>query len=62
MAKKKSTSPVGGKRGCLCEDGTYHVDCCKGETINQGIGATESQTVSQVNNTNQERTILRSNG
>lgn len=62
MSKKKSTSPIGGKRGCLCEDSTYHIDCCKGETINQGIGATESQTVSQVNNTNQPRTIVRSNG
>ena len=62
MAKTKSTSPKGGKKACLCEDGTYHVDCCKGETINQGIGATESQGISIVNNTNQERTTVRSNG
>ena len=29
----------GGKRGCLCEDNTYHVDCCDGSLYAQGIGA-----------------------
>ena len=37
--KKSRTSPKGGKRGCLCEDSTYSKDCCKGELINQGVGA-----------------------
>lgn len=41
----KSTSPKGGKRGCLCEDGkTYSADCCQGEVINQGIGTVTGST------------------
>lgn len=33
------TSPKGGKRGCLCDDGkSYNSKCCKGGLINQGIG------------------------
>ena len=32
------TSPREGRRGCLCEDGTYSRKCCKGNMINQGIG------------------------
>ena len=39
MDKIKTTSPKGGKRGCLCEDGTYSSDCCNGELQEQGIGA-----------------------
>ena len=31
-------SPRGGRRGCLCENETYSVKCCKGNIINQGIG------------------------
>jgi len=33
-----NTSPKGSRRGCLCEDNTYHVDCCNGTLIAQGIG------------------------
>ena len=62
MSVDKFTSPTGGKRGCLCDDGeTYHKDCCKGELLNQGIGATVQQSVSNVQNVNQERTITREN-
>lgn len=32
------TSPTGGKRGCLCSDGTYSVNCCDGSHEAQGIG------------------------
>jgi len=32
------TSPKGGKRGCLCPDGTYDRDCCDGSLQAQGIG------------------------
>ena len=32
------TSPREGRRGCLCQDGTYSRKCCKGNMINQGIG------------------------
>ena len=33
------SSRVGGKRGCLCQDNTYHRDCCDGSLHAQGIGA-----------------------
>jgi hypothetical protein len=59
MAKKKSTSPEGGKRGCLGADGTYSIENCKGETQNQGIGSTTGQRVSNVTNTNTERVLIR---
>jgi hypothetical protein len=32
------TSPKGGTRGCICEDNTYHKDCCDGSMMAQGIG------------------------
>jgi hypothetical protein len=38
MAKQKKVSPKGGKRGCLCKDGTYSSKCCDGELQSQGIG------------------------
>ena len=51
MAKTKSkTSPKGGKRGCLCPDGTYSSECCNGDLQAQGIGntyATGNETVSE---------------
>jgi hypothetical protein len=37
-ATPSKTSPKGGRRGCLCEDNTYHVDCCDGTIHAQGIG------------------------
>ena len=49
MAKKKTeslTSPKGGKRGCLCDDGKYRAECCDGTLQNQGIGNTENQSES----------------
>ncbi len=59
MAKNKTTSPQGGKQPCLCEDGTYSKDCCKGEIINQGIGSLLEQVApSNVVNTNAPRTIV----
>lgn len=58
MAKNKFSSPKGGKRACLCEDGTYSSECCKGELINQGIGSLVNQVVSNVVNTNTSRTIV----
>lgn len=61
MANKK-TSPQDSKRACLCEDGTYSKECCKGEEINQGIGALVGQITSSVVNTNEPRVITRQNG
>ena len=43
MARKKTkgkSSPKGGKRGCLCPDGTYSSKCCDGSLQAQGIGKT----------------------
>lgn len=54
----KSNSPQDSSRACLCEDGTYSKDCCKGELINQGIGALVAQEVATVVNTNQPRVIV----
>lgn len=62
MDKIKSTSPKGGKRGCLCADETYSSECCQGELSQQGIGATQGQSNSVIVNEYGTRTIVRSNG
>lgn len=54
----KTTSPKGGKKGCLCQDGTYSSKCCTGELPNQGVGSLVNQEVSNVVNTNQVRVIV----
>lgn len=59
MANKNS-SPQGSSRACLCEDGSYSKECCKGELINQGIGALVSQGTSLIINTNEPRVITES--
>jgi len=59
---KKSTSQTNSKRGCLCKDGeTYSKECCEGEIINQGIGTTESGSISIIENIINERTIVTEN-
>jgi hypothetical protein len=58
MANKK-TSPDDGTRACLCKDSTYSRACCKGEEINQGIGALVQQSSSTIVNNNEARTIVR---
>jgi hypothetical protein len=60
MASKKS-SPTDGKRACLCEDGTYSRECCKGEEINQGIGSLDGQRTSIIINTSESRVINQEN-
>ena len=65
MAKQKTvskTSPKGGKRGCLCDDGKYRAECCNGELQNQGVGSGVSQGTSVIVNTNSPRTITGNNG
>jgi hypothetical protein len=62
IMSNKTTSPKGGKRGCLCDDSTYSSKCCEGELINQGIGSTLEQGTSTVTNENGVRTMVRSNG
>lgn len=56
------TSPKGGKRGCICKDGTYNSKCCDGSLEAQGIGSTVNQVTSSVTNTNVPRTITGVNG
>lgn len=58
----KTTSPKGGKRGCLCKDGKYDVKCCNGELHNQGIGTTISQGGANISVVDGVKTIVRSNG
>lgn len=53
----KTSSPKGGKRGCLCKDGTYSSKCCNGELQEQGIGSTVAQSSGTVTNTNAPRVI-----
>lgn len=62
MGKNKYTSPKDGKRACLCENGTYSNECCKGELINQGIGSTVSQSTATVTIIDGTKTIVRQNG
>ena len=50
---KSKTSPKGGKRGCLCDDGTYKAECCDGTLQAQGVGSLVSQSTSTVVNTNE---------
>lgn len=57
----KSSSPKGGKRGCLCKDNTYNKECCNGELANQGIGSTVSQGGAIVTVVDGVKTIVRSN-
>jgi hypothetical protein len=61
MKTKSKTSPKGGKRGCLCDDGTYSKECCNGDLQNQGVGVTsgiDSVTITEVEGV---KTIVRIN-
>jgi hypothetical protein len=59
---KSKTSPEGGRKGCLCDDGTYKAECCNGDLLNQGVGTLVSQGVSEVTNANQARVIVNTRG
>jgi hypothetical protein len=65
MAKSKTvsySSPKGGRRGCICEDGTYSSKCCDGSLQAQGIGMTTGiESVSTTTNGG-TRIIVRQNG
>ena len=56
------SSPRGGKRGCLCDNGTYSKDCCNGDLQNQGVGSLVQQSSGSVTNNNTVRTITGVNG
>jgi len=40
-------SPQTGRRACLCDDGTYSINCCKGNLSQQGIGNITKTSVSR---------------
>jgi hypothetical protein len=52
------TSPKGGKRGCLCKNGTYDKKCCDGSLQAQGIGSAISNTINNVERTSTIRVIV----
>lgn len=54
---QKTSSPKGGKRGCVCKDGTYSSKCCNGELSEQGIGSLTNQQVTITTNVDNTRTI-----
>jgi len=57
MKTPSKSSPIGGKRGCLCGNGTYSKDCCNGDLQNQGVGSLVQQGTHTVTNTNGTRVI-----
>lgn len=58
MSRNKTSSPVGGNRGCLCADGTYSIECCDGELQSQGIGSLVQSEPSTIVNTNVPRVLV----
>ena len=63
MKTPSKTSPKGGKRGCLCEDGTYSNKCCDGSLEAQGIGSiTGTENVTIVINEDGTRSTTRISG
>ena len=60
MSTPSRTSPIGGRRGCLCKDGkTYSRKCCDGTIGAQGIGSTVGSNTSTVVNEDTTRTTTR---
>ena len=53
----KTSSPKGGKRGCICKDGTYSSKCCNGELSEQKIGSLTNQEVIVTTNVDNTRTL-----
>jgi hypothetical protein len=62
MKTPSKTSPKGGRRACLCPNGTYSIKCCDGSLQAQGIGSLQGQNNSTSTNTNGERVIVSVNG
>jgi hypothetical protein len=65
MAKFKTpsySSPKGGKRGCLCENGKYSSKCCDGSLQAQGIGTTTGTENVSVTISSGTTVIIRQNG
>jgi hypothetical protein len=65
MSKFKTpsySSPKGGRRGCLCENGKYSTKCCDGSLQAQGIGVVQGIDSVTITENAGVRTIVRQNG
>lgn len=62
MKTKSKTSPTGGNRGCLGDDGKYSIENCNGDLQNQGVGSLVNQGSSSVTNTSSPTTTVSTNG
>ena len=65
MSKTKTpsySSPKGGRRGCLCENGKYSSKCCDGSLQAQGIGTITGTENVSVTISSGVTTIVRQNG
>jgi hypothetical protein len=65
MSKFKTpsySSPKGGRRGCLCENGKYSVKCCDGSLQAQGIGVVQGIDSVTITENAGVRTTVRQNG
>lgn len=65
MSKTKTpsySSPKGGRRGCLCENGKYSSKCCDGSLQAQGIGPITGTENVSVTIDSGVRTTVRQNG
>lgn len=65
MSKTKTpsySSPKGGRRGCLCENGTYSSKCCDGSLQAQGIGVIQGIDSVTITENAGVRTTVRQNG
>jgi hypothetical protein len=66
MKEKSKTpsysSPKGGRRGCLCEDGKYSSKCCDGSLQSQGIGVIQGIDSVTITENAGVRTTVRQNG
>jgi hypothetical protein len=65
MSKFKTpsySSPKGGRRGCLCENGKYSTKCCDGSLQAQGIGVIQGIDSVTITENAGVRTTVRQNG
>jgi len=65
MSKSKTpsySSPKGGRRGCLCENGKYSTKCCDGSLQAQGIGVVQGIDSVTITENAGVRTTVRQNG
>lgn len=62
MKTPSKSSPIGGSRGCKCDNGTYSVKCCDGSLQAQGIGSITGVENVTITISSGVRTTIRQNG